>query len=78
MAVPTEKWVLRGAEVRELRLRLGLTQRALGDILGFRGSHIQNQIDQIEREKNGRHLGYAQAHLLIAIVRGYVPYTETN
>lgn len=69
------KPVLTGAQVKAIRLKLGLTQDKLGRMLagGGRPPSPANWIYKVENEHQGRHLTYAQANLLLAIKEGYEP-----
>lgn len=70
--------LLTGAEVREIRLELGMSQSELARALGFTGNTpgATNWMSQIEREVAGRHLDFAKANLLMAIRKGYKPVME--
>lgn len=58
-------------EIKESRLRLGLTLEQLGTLLGYSGAHVRGQMHKIE---NGDAvLMPCQARLLQAYVDGYRP-----
>lgn len=67
------KPVLTGEQARAIRLQLGRTLDSMARDLGFAGKYPAHQLDQIERGKNGRHLDFAKANLLLAIAGGYQP-----
>ena len=73
-AVRTQAPVLTGAQVQALREKLGYTRVYLAKLLGYQGRSGGSQwLWNIERGRNGRHLDYARANLLLAIAEGYTP-----
>jgi DNA-binding transcriptional regulator YiaG len=68
--------ILTGAQVRAIRLKMGMSMDALARLLGSGAKSPAAWLWSIEHETQGRHLSYSQANLLLAIMEGYVPVTE--
>lgn len=56
---------------REARLRLGLTQSQMGQMLGYEGEHVRQMVYEIERGQ--KPLRPCQRRLLEAYLSGYRP-----
>jgi hypothetical protein len=65
--------ILTGAEVRAIRKSLGFSGEYLARLLGYTGRWPRHYISAVEREVEGKHLSFAEANLLLAIVEGYTP-----
>lgn len=59
------------ADLKEARLRLGLTQTHMGEMLGYSGAHVRQMVYEIEQGQ--KPLMPCQARLLQAYLDGYRP-----
>lgn len=58
-------------DIKEARLKLGLTQTQLGILLGYKGENIRQQMQDLETGK--KDLREPQKRLIIAYLEGYKP-----
>lgn len=58
-------------DIKEARLKLGLTQTQLGILLGYKGENIRQQMQDLETGK--KDLREPQKRLIIAYLEGYRP-----
>jgi hypothetical protein len=56
---------------KEARLRLGLTQTQMGQMLGYQGDHVRQMVYEIETGR--KPLMFCQWRLLDAYLAGYRP-----
>jgi transcriptional regulator with XRE-family HTH domain len=62
-----------GEQMREARLRLGLTQQQLALALGYSGDHVRQRISEFERPRCRVAIPKHIAMLVQAIEQGYRP-----
>lgn len=72
-----DNFTLPGSRVREIRQKLGLSQAELSAaLIGSTSAHRRIWISAVER--GTAHLSHEQAHLLLAMEKGYDPAKETT